>query len=121
MLRKKKDLPSYNDGVISIYRPKSIKNSFGARICPETLDDMDLIVCFCFTEEAQRERDVEFAERMGFSLSRKIKVAWVRGVKIDKDCKAFVDGMLYDIEHIDISKRDAYLYLNGGEPIVDPT
>ena len=103
----------------SIYRARNRTTSFGARIGPGGIDDMDLVACACFIDEAQRERDLDFAERNGFRLTRKISVHRDASKNVDKDCKALVNGVLYDIEHIDLSAARAYIFLDGGEAIDD--
>ena len=106
--------------MVSIYRARNRVTSFGARISPGDIDDMDLVACACFIDEAQRERDLDFADRNDFRLTRKISVHRDACKDVDKDCKALVNGVLYDIEHIDFSAARAYIFLDGGEVVDEP-
>ena len=115
MLKRKKHLPTYNDGVVEVYREKDRQTSFGAKRNVETLDDMDFIVSLAFYECSKREEDFESAERMGFSLDIKLRTHAFD--KVDSECKAVIGDTLYDIGSIDRSKMEMFLYLGGGRPI----
>lgn len=122
MLKSKKHLPTYNDGVVAIYREKDRQTTFGAKRNVETLADMDFIVSLAYYECSKREEDFETAERMGFGLDIKVRthnVGSIGDASVDSECKAVIDGMLYDIGSIDRAKREMYLYLGGGRPIGD--
>lgn len=101
----------YNDGAVFIYRPKERKTDFNAKRNVNTLEDMDFVVRLDFEEMSKREQDMEFAKQMEFSLSLKIKTRFVKSV--DNKCKAVIDGYLYDISHLDKSKTELFLYLEG--------
>ena len=105
----------YNDGVVSIYRPKPKKTDFNAKTNVKTEDDMDFIVKLGFEECSKREQDLEFAMQNDFTLSLKIKTRLRKD--IDNKCKAVIDGYLYDISWIDSSRTEIYLYLEGVKTI----
>ena len=115
MLKRRKELPSYCDGVMEVFREKPRSSSFGAKENVWSVEDMELVSCFAFSEEAKRERDFEFAEQRGFTLSLKVKTHLAKGP--DSDCKAVIDGLLYDISHIDKSRTEMFFYLEGGRPV----
>ena len=105
----------YNDGVVRIYREKERRTDFNAKQNVSTLDNMDFIVKLAYEESAKREQDLDFAEQHGFSLNMKIHTRFVKGV--DNKCKAVVDGYLYDVSHIDKSRTEMWLFLEGVKPI----
>lgn len=99
----------YNDGVVAIYKEKERKTDFNAPRNVSTLDDMDFVCKLAYEEMSKREQDLQFAEQMGFSLSLKIKTRYVKDV--DDECKAVIDGWLYDISSLDKSKTESFLYM----------
>ena len=101
----------YNDGIVSIYRPKPKKTDFNAKTNVKTEDDMDFIVKLGFEECSKREHDLDFAMQNDFTLSLKIKTRLLKC--IDNKCKAIIDGYLYDISYTDSSKTEIFLYLEG--------
>lgn len=107
----KRKISTYNDGVVSIYREKPRTTDFNAKKNPRTLDDMDFIVKLAYEESSRREQDLEFAEKLGFSLTLKIRTRAVPGV--DSKCKAVIDGHLYDVRDTDKSREEMWLYLEG--------
>jgi hypothetical protein len=107
----KRKLSTYNDGVVRLYRERPRKTDFNAKKNVATLEDMDLIVRLDYEESSRREEDVEFAERSGFSLTLKVRTRAVPGV--DNTCKAVIDGYLYDVQYIDKSRTEMWLYLEG--------
>lgn len=113
MLKKRK-LPTYNDGVVSIFREKQKGASFGARMNPESLDDLDFVVKLGFTAQSMREQDFVAAEQRGINVSTKIKTHLAPGV--DAGCKALINGLIYDVSYIDPTRTELFLYLEGGTP-----
>lgn len=107
----KRKLSTYNDGVVRLYRERPQKTDFNAKRNVATLEDMDLIVRLDYEESSRREEDMEFAERSGFSLTLKIRTRAVPGV--DNKCKAVINGYLYDVQYIDKSRTEMWLYLEG--------
>lgn len=112
----KRKFGTYNDGVVSIYRGKPRTTDFGAKRNTRTLDDMDFVVRLDFEESSRREEDMEFAERSGFSLTLKIRTRAVSGV--DNNCKAVIGDYLYDVQYIDKTREEMWLYLEGVRRLV---
>lgn len=115
MLKSKKHLPTYNDGMVGIYRERERQTDFGAKRNVTALDDMDFVVGLAFSECSKRIQDMEFAEQSGFSLSLKVKAHYRPEVKVKH--KAVISGYLYEIKYIDKSSREMFLYLEGVRPI----
>lgn len=107
----KRKLNTYNDGVVRIYRDKPRSTDFNAKRNTRTIDDMVFVIRLDYEESSRREEDMEFAEKSGFSLSLKIRTRAVKGV--DTDCKAVIDGYLYDVRYTDKDRTDMWLYLEG--------
>ena len=107
----KRKIETFNDGVVSIYREKPRTTDFGAKRNARTLEDMDFVVRLAFEESSRREEDMEFAAKSGFSLTLKIRTRAVSCV--DNTCKAVIDGYLYDVQYIDKTRADMWLYLEG--------
>lgn len=107
----KRKLETFNDGVVRLYREKPRTTDFGAKRNPRALDDMDFVVRLDYEESSRREEDLEFAVKNGFSLTLKIRTRAVPGV--DNKCKAVIDGYLYDVQYIDKTRTDMWLYLEG--------
>lgn len=99
----------YNDGVVSIYREKDRRSNFGAPMNVKTLDDMQFIAKLTYAQQSKRQEDMEFAEQQSFTLSLKIKTRYING--IDNKCKAVIGNTLYDIQYIDTTKTEQYLYM----------
>lgn len=110
MLRKKRRLPTYPDGVVEIYREKDRQTDFGAKRNARSLDHMDIVATLAYQERSCREQDFAFAEQQGFTLSMKVRTPLCDGV--DASCKAVVGRRLFDISHVNKSKRDMYLYVS---------
>lgn len=109
MLQAKKELPSYPDGVLGIYKAKPRKTDFGARRNIEKRSDMEFVASLCYNVQTIREQDYEFADRASFKLSLKVKTPRFDLVK--SDCLALVGSTLFDVSHIDSTQREMYLYL----------
>ena len=105
----------YNDGVVRLYREKERKSDFNAKRNVATLDDMEFIVRLDFEESAKREQDITFAEQNSFSLTLKIKTRLAKNV--DNKCKAVINGYLYDVQYIDKTKTEMFLFLEGVKAI----
>ena len=108
-MTNKPQFARYNDGVVQIYREKGNKSNFGARINPASLADLDFVAKLAFAEMSKRQQDLEFAESMQFSLDLKVKTRYIKGV--DNKCKAVIDGFLYGISYIDMTRTEMYIYL----------
>lgn len=101
----------YNDGVVHIYRDTDRRSNFGAKLNATALDDLQFIAKLSYAEQSKRQQDIEFAEQQGFSLEMKIKTRFIKGV--DNKCKAVINGYLYDIDYVDATKTELYLYMQG--------
>lgn len=112
---KKSKFSRYNDGFVKIYRRKEKKTTFSAVQNVETLDDMDFIIRLDFEESAKREQDLVFAEQKSFTLTMKIKTR--RNDKVDSKCMAVINDYLYDVSHVDPSRDEMWLYLQGVKSI----
>lgn len=108
---KKPKIQQYNDGVVSIFKSKKHKSSFGSEINDNSLDDMDFVVKLDFEELSKREEDIEFAEMRNCELSMKIRC--VACNSIDTSQKALIGNVLYSIFKIDFdkSKHNVFIYL----------
>lgn len=109
MLQAKKELPSYPDGVLGIYKAKPRKTDFGARRNIEKRSDMEFVASLCYNVQTIREQDYEFAERSSFKLSLKVKTP--RFDLVTSDSLALIVTTLFDLSHIDKTKDEMYLYL----------
>lgn len=112
----KQKLSTYNDGVVHIYRGKPRSADFGAKRNTKAFDDMDFIVRLDYEESSRREEDMEFVKKLGYSLTLKIRTRAVSGV--DNECKAVIDGYLYDVRYIDKTRTEMWLFLEGVRKIV---
>lgn len=104
-------LPTYNDGVLTVYREKDRKTDFGAKRNAATLDDLEKIVMLAYSEASKRAQDLEFAEQSGFQLSLKVKTRYRPDVS--NKHKVVIDGYLYDVKYLDVSRAtmEMFLYL----------
>lgn len=109
MLKRKRVLPSYPDGVLGVYRAKDRKTDFGARRNVERLSDMDAVCPLCYSAQTIREQDYDFAERADFTLSLKVRTPLVTAVT--SDCLVVIGETLFSISHMDSTDREMYLYL----------
>lgn len=105
----------YNDGVVSVYREIERLSDFNAKRNSNSLNNLTFIVKLDFEESSKRIEDLEFAEQNGFDLNLKVKTRKFK--TIDNKCKAIVDNMIYDINYVDYSKNEMFLYLSGGVAI----
>lgn len=110
-MKNNKNFPCFNDGVVSIYKAKPKKTDFNAKKNVSALDDLDFLVKLDYEESAKREQDIEFAEQMSFSLSVKLHTRYVPVV--NNNCKAVIDGYLYDVKYVDKTRSEMWLYLEG--------
>lgn len=113
MLRKRKHLPTYPDGIVEVYEDASGKSSIGAKRNPRSLEDLKLVHALCYSEEGVRESDQAMAHQQSVTIALKVRTPFVEGVNAKQ--KAVVAGRLYDIVRVDPAKRSQlYLYLSGG-------
>lgn len=110
-------LSKFNDGVVFIYEEIERKTDFSAKKNIATEADMRLLGKLNFQESSKRTQDLEFAEQSGFSLTMKIKTRYIK--EVTNKMKAVIDGYLYDIQYIDKSGLEMFLYLEGVKPLVN--
>ena len=116
MLRKRKHLPTYPDGIVEVYEDAAGKSSIGAKRNPRSLDELKLVHTLCYSEEGVRESDQALAHQQGVTISLKVRTPYVGGVNAKQ--KAVVRGRLYDIVRVDPAKRtQLYIYLSGGRTL----
>jgi SPP1 family predicted phage head-tail adaptor len=104
-----REFAKYNDGVVSIFKEKPKRSTFGAKENTENVGDLEFICKLDFEELSKRQEDQEFAQRNGFSLNMKIRTRFVDKVK--SHYKALIDTTLYDISAIDKTKTEMFLYM----------
>lgn len=112
----KPKISKFNDGVVRIYREKGKRSNFGANENVSVLDDMDFVAKLDFEESSKREQDLEFANQNGFSLSLKIHTRYLKDV--DNKCKAVIDNYLYDVQLVDKTRTEMWLFLEGVRSLV---
>lgn len=103
------EFAKYNDGVVLIFKEKVQRSTFGAKENTKTIDGLEYIGKLNYEELSKRQEDQEFAERNGFSLNMKIRTRFVKDVKTHH--KAIIDTTLYDIQAIDKTKTEMFLYM----------
>lgn len=102
--------PTYNDGLVSIYRKKSENLTANRNIT--SLEELDQIITLAYGELSRRQQDIEFAEQNDFSLSMKIRTQRPAVKKgLDSSCYAVIGTTLYKIQYLDTSIREYFLYL----------
>lgn len=109
MLKKKRVLPTYPDGVLGIYKAKERMTDFGARRNVEKITDMDPVCTICYSTQTIREQDYEYAERADFNLSLKVRTP--RLDLVTSGHLALIGSKLYAISHLDTTDMEMYLYL----------
>lgn len=109
MLKKKRVLPTYPDGVLGIYKAKERMTDFGARRNVEKISDMDPVCTICYSTQTIREQDYEYAERADFNLSLKVRTP--RFDLVTSGHLALIGSKLYAISHLDTTDMEMYLYL----------
>lgn len=114
MLKTSRPLPSYSDGVAAFYAEKPRASSFAAKVNAATLDDLEFIVKLCYAESSVRAQDYEFAEQVGFNVSAKLRTHLYPAVK--PGCKAVIGPNMYTVRHVDASRTEMFIYLEGGAP-----
>lgn len=101
-------MEKYNDGVLRLYEDASERTSFGAR---KNEEDLRPVCKLNFAEMSQRQKDLEFAQQSGFSLSMKVKTTACPLVKRNKKYKALIGTSLYDVSYFDVAKTNLFFYL----------
>lgn len=104
----KEKIQKLNDGYIGVYRPKSRKTDFSAKVSAKTMNDLEYFVDMAYSEQYKREQDFDFAESSGHSLSLKVKTLLYE--EITKEYKVILDNVLYNILKIDYAKTERAMY-----------
>ncbi|MDY2735143.1 phage head closure protein [Intestinibacter sp.] len=106
-----KKFSSYKDGYLKVYKDKELKTDFSAKKNIRSLDSLEFIVKLGYDECSKRQRDFEFSESLGRSLSLKVKTRFYK--LVTNKHKVLIGNMLYDIFEIDIDreKQEMYLYM----------
>lgn len=105
----KRKVKSYNDGVATVYKEKTIRTDFNAKVNAKTLDNYDKICTTYFTIETQRQDDAVFAEALGKKLDLKISVPF--NSDITGECQVYINGVMYDIYRMDPDHINKALYI----------
>ena len=113
---KKRQLPSYSDGVVRIFEECAAPSSFGAKRNVDTTDDLKPVVKLFFKSCSVREQDYQVSEALGFTCAA--KVCCHNYMLVLVGMKAVIRGRLYSISHIDRTPTEMYLYLEGGSTFV---
>lgn len=112
-MKAKPRFSNFNDGYLTVYREKEKTTDFSAKENVSSLDDLTKVMKLAYEEKSNRIQDYEFADKMGFSLSIKVKTRLFDGV--DNKCKTIINNYLYDVSYIDYDRinQEMYLYLEG--------
>lgn len=120
MLKNRKHLPAYPDGIVEVCNNRSKPTSFSASTNPRSRDDLELYATLHYSAEAIRESDQTMANAQGISVTLKLRTPFLDGVNVKQ--KAIIAGTLYDIVRVDPDKRNQlYIYLGGGRTLNEPT
>ena len=120
MLKKRNHLPSYPDGVVRFYLEKDDNHTtFGAKENAVKLSDLDFVNCVVYSIESIRDRDIQFAEQQGKTLTLKIRCPFCPG--LTTECKALIGDLLYDVAYYDPNHQEVFVYLEGGRILIDDT
>ncbi len=103
--------PRYQGGyILKLFKEAEVRNVFGARINEGA--EIDVATLVPFSESTRRQSDLEFAEQLGFSLSRKVKIPRCKALdELNVKYKCIIDKYLYDVSYIDYTDTENYLYL----------
>ena len=99
----------YNAGVCYTVCENKSPSSFAARENGTTAEDFAELYRLMFADVSIREQDLDFAEAIGRSLTRKIKTPLVGGINARQ--KVIIGKMLYDIVNADIDRPNSEIYL----------
>lgn len=116
MLKPRRHLPTYPDGVMEVYRKPSGSSSRSACALPDSTEGLDKACTLCYSVEAMRERDIDFARQLGVEETLKLRCPACEF--IDSKMLAVIEDCIYNITRIDPSgKREMFVYLGGGASI----
>lgn len=109
----------YNDGVCYIATEEKAPTSFAAKQNGTTAQDFKKILKLMFAEMSIREEDIQFAEALSRTITRKIKTPLVGGWNSTN--KIIIGNMVYDIVNADKDRanNEAYFYLEEVRELVN--
>lgn len=102
----KTKIQTYNDGYIHVCQ-KQTDGDFAARN-PKKKDDLKMILKLAYKETSRRDRDLEYAESVGRSLSIKLKTRIHPSVK--NTHMVLIGNVLYSIINLDYDKGKGEMY-----------
>ena len=118
MLKRKRLLPSFPDGWLTVYRDKPYEHDFSEeRRNPNKLENMEFVVKLAYAEQSIRAQDYDFADQRGFSISAKVKTHSHSAVTTD--CKVVIGNQIFGIKHIDRALTEMYLYMEGVSEVAE--
>lgn len=100
---KKKQIHSYNDGIVRLYRKKTEKSVKG-------MEDLEYLSKLPFDEKTLRQEDVEFALQNDAKLS--VKIATPDDGNDDTKRVAVIGNIIYAIIRIDRDRSENELYFH---------
>nr|AHF24084.1 hypothetical protein [uncultured bacterium Contig643] len=111
MKRIKSRFTPYNDGILFVCQPESAQSSFNAVKNTTAKKDIKRIIQLNYVELNRRDRDFEFAESQGRTLSMKVKTRLYS--RANSNHMIMIGNRLYSIFDIDKDTRteEMYLYL----------
>jgi hypothetical protein len=109
----------YNDGVCYIATEVKAPTSFAAKQNGTTEADFKKVLKLMFAEMSIREEDMQFAEALSRTITRKIKTPLVDGW--NSKHKVLIGNTVYDIVNADKDRanNEAYFYLEEVRELVN--
>lgn len=109
----------YNDGVCYIATEVKAPTSFAAKQNGTTEADFNKFLKLMFSEMSIREEDMQFAEALSRTITRKIKTPFVGGW--NSKHKVIIGNTVYDIVNADKDRanNEVYFYLEEVRELVN--
>lgn len=101
-------METYNDGIVYLYEDADKRTTFGAK---ENEKNLKPVCKLNYCEMSQRQKDLEFADQQGFSLTLKVKTMYCPLIERNKKYKALIGTGLYDVSYMDITRKNLFLYM----------
>ena len=108
-MKNNKNITSFLDGFLYIYRNNNELNPFGAKINTNNVKNMELIYKLAYSETFKRLQDYELANSSNGELTLKVKTHLVKGI-FSTD-KVLINNTMYSIIYLDEDKFNKTLYL----------
>lgn len=102
---------SYNSGVCYVCREIAEASSFAARRSAVTWDDLEILCKMDFADNSIKMEDSEYANQMGYKLSRKISIRRPGPIRIDTECSVVIGNTLYHVSNVDYTQTENYMHL----------